>query len=733
MNYLVNGLIYLITVFLILSVAVNAQDWEEFSVGVEPPTLDNGHTEVEFADVNNDGNIDMISIGDYGSPYNGTDQHGIMVWFGDGTGAWSVSMVGDFGYGGIAAGDVNNDGFIDVGYSMHHNYSQTDFGDQLIEAALGDGTGLNWTPYDDGLATAGENYGMFGTDMRDMNADGYLDIVSISFGSGYGLQVYKNNGDGSWTHSWGFLGGHSNLYAEFGDLNNDGFADIASCNQARGVYLNDRFGNFYPVIGGGITPPEYLGYEDIAMGDIDNDGTDELGIVAPRWRMEVWKLNEDEQTWTDMTFNLDEKADMASIDFADMNGDGYIDVVGFGRGRVFIYLGDGGNSWTLADSMTTPPLGISKALRAGADVDHNGFGDVVVVSNENDSLSAYNVMHFYKETSVPTELTITPEYPHGNEFLIAGSAITVEWKSAVPEGDTTTADIEFSETGAEGPYIYLAQDVPNNGLHQILLPEDVSSDSCFLRLTVRGQSGDVQAITPEAFEVSTPELPPYVSVDMIPENYPIEVPQGGNFTYTGVLINNTAAEQTVDVWVMLDVPGVGIYGPVQRANNITLSSFQTLSISPVRQRIPNNAPLGEYDYIAYCGDYPSDKMDSASFQFTVVSGMSTDNSQDDWELNGWFEDEDKPIGSSTFELSSYPNPFNATTTISFYLENTAAAPVKLEIFNLLGQRVTTLVDADINGGQHDIRWDASSMTSGLYLCKLKVGNEAVVLRLNLIK
>ena len=89
--------------------------YTESSYGLVPPSFDGGPTEIEMADINGDGNIDLISIGDHGSPYVNTDEHGIMVWFGDGTGHWSVTMFGNFGYGGIAVGDVNNDGLLDAG------------------------------------------------------------------------------------------------------------------------------------------------------------------------------------------------------------------------------------------------------------------------------------------------------------------------------------------------------------------------------------------------------------------------------------------------------------------------------------------------------------------------------------------------------------------------------------------------------------------------------------------
>ncbi len=101
----------------------------ESSNGLEVPHLESGRTEIELGDANGDGCVDILSIGDHGSPYVNTDEHGIMVWFGNGRGSWSVYQNGNFGYGGIALGDADGDGLMDVGYGMHHNYSGVDFGD----------------------------------------------------------------------------------------------------------------------------------------------------------------------------------------------------------------------------------------------------------------------------------------------------------------------------------------------------------------------------------------------------------------------------------------------------------------------------------------------------------------------------------------------------------------------------------------------------------------------------
>jgi hypothetical protein len=79
-----------------------------------------------------------------------------------------------------------------------------------------------------------------------------------------------------------------------------------------------------------------------------------------------------------------------------------------------------------------------------------------------------------------------------------------------------------------------------------------------------------------------------------------------------------------------------------------------------------------------------------------------------------------------FELSqNYPNPFNASTQISFTLEQGAHA--KLEIFNILGESIATLVNKYLPAGKHTASWNAEesngqSVSSGIYFYRLTAGH-----------
>jgi hypothetical protein len=82
-------------------------------------------------------------------------------------------------------------------------------------------------------------------------------------------------------------------------------------------------------------------------------------------------------------------------------------------------------------------------------------------------------------------------------------------------------------------------------------------------------------------------------------------------------------------------------------------------------------------------------------------------------------------------LSVYPDPFNAQTTISFILDH--SGPVILEVYDLLGRRVATLVDAQMLAGEHQVVWDARNRASGVYYLSLRAGSQSATLRMTLLK
>jgi hypothetical protein len=72
---------------------------------------------------------------------------------------------------------------------------------------------------------------------------------------------------------------------------------------------------------------------------------------------------------------------------------------------------------------------------------------------------------------------------------------------------------------------------------------------------------------------------------------------------------------------------------------------------------------------------------------------------------------------------NYPNPFNANTTMSFALPN--ADYVGVYVYNILGQRVATLVEETMDAGPHTVSFDAAGFASGTYFYRLQHGETSL--------
>jgi hypothetical protein len=143
--------------------------------------------------------------------------------------------------------------------------------------------------------------------------------------------------------------------------------------------------------------------------------------------------------------------------------------------------------------------------------------------------------------------------------------------------------------------------------------------------------------------------------------------------------------------------------------------------------------------------YPNDEMtitgtfnqegDEASGTWSAV--MHGTNCSGEWEATFTDVEELRNQITTGFKITqNYPNPFNSATTISYDLSK--STHIELTIFNILGQKVKTLVNSRQPAGTYQIQWDGSdnsgrNVASGIYLYRLKAGEFVQIRKMILMK
>ena len=82
-------------------------------------------------------------------------------------------------------------------------------------------------------------------------------------------------------------------------------------------------------------------------------------------------------------------------------------------------------------------------------------------------------------------------------------------------------------------------------------------------------------------------------------------------------------------------------------------------------------------------------------------------------------------------LTNYPNPFRETTTISYQVSERTF--VDLRVYNLLGEEIAEIVAETKEPGYHTAVFDASAVSSGIFICKLKLENRVISRKINVLK
>jgi hypothetical protein len=230
-------------------------------------------------------------------------------------------------------------------------------------------------------------------------------------------------------------------------------------------------------------------------------------------------------------------------------------------------------------------------------------------------------------------------------------------------------------------------------------------------------------------------LLPTVAITLTPVGPPIIIPAtGGNFSFTGNLLNESDSATVADIWTEVIMPNGSPYGPIINVSDIGLPGGGSRT-RIFQQFVPASAPAGDYFYVGYAGIYPNGIASSDTFAFTKLGIEIRDSGSGEWSYSGELfttSDETFITHNSPLITSVSPNPFNPMTAISYQLA--AYSYVRLQVYDTAGRLVATLVDGRREAGMNSALFDGSGLASGLYFARLQAdGYAPAIQKLLLVK
>jgi FG-GAP-like repeat/Bacterial Ig-like domain len=333
-------------------------------------------SKVSVADINADGNLDVVSVGS-----DGTTLASVMLGNGDGTLQSKQEYSLTKNATDLQVADFNADGKLDL-VTANLSYSGT----SSVSILLGDGNG----------SFSSNTEIPTGTDMTpqavvvaDLNADGKQDVVvgHSTYSSNPPLVVLLGKGDGTFETSIGYSGFKVNAI-QIADMNADGRQDIVIADRDAnkiGLFPGKGNGTFKP----GVTISTGKNASSLAIADLNDDDRPDVAVVGGGSGVVYALINNANGTFTSQSIeNPGSKYSFSRVVAVDLNGDQKMDFIAHGAAQnptMFVFIGNGNGTFApMREYFTTTS---TTSIAAG---DLNNDGRLEIVTGNSDYYGKIN-------------------------------------------------------------------------------------------------------------------------------------------------------------------------------------------------------------------------------------------------------------------------------------------------------------------------------------------------------